>query len=174
MKSKSSNYKIPYEQVNLKNTSFWQKPIPTTCIYTTNNHLILTIVTHLTNSICGLAFVLYVLRLSGLNGFWKKLGNTDAATYKLAISYQKILQKYIKPTLDVYFLKKCKSSTTYPKFLRWKNTKNKQLNDKNRQYHAWHTNEQVTSHELRVNVLTSYVYCTSYELLIIFIARVTI
>ena len=38
---------------------------------------------------------------------------------------------------------------------------------------VWYTNQQVTSYELRVNILTSCVYCTSYELQIIFIARVT-
>ena len=38
--------------------------------------------------------------------------------------------------LDIKFLKKCKSSKIYPKFVRWKNVKNKKLKDKNRQYHA--------------------------------------
>ena len=74
--------------------------------------------------------------MSGSNGFWKNIRNTDAATHKLAISYQKILRKYIKAKLDTKFLKKCKSSTIYPKFVRWKNVKNKQLKDKNRQYHV--------------------------------------
>ena len=34
-------------------------------------------------------------------------------------------------------------------------------------------NEQVTSYELWVNILTSYIYCTSYELRFIFTAQVT-
>ena len=38
--------------------------------------------------------------------------------------------------MDIKFLKKCRSSIIHPKFVRWKNVKNKQLKDKNRQYHV--------------------------------------
>ena len=37
----------------------------------------------------------------------------------------------------------------------------------------WYTNQRITSYGLGVNILTSCVYCTSYELRFIFIARVT-
>ena len=38
---------------------------------------------------------------------------------------------------------------------------------------SWYTNQRVTSYKLRVNILMSYVYCTSYGSWVIFIARVT-
>ena len=37
----------------------------------------------------------------------------------------------------------------------------------------WYTNPRVTSYELRINILASCVYCTSYELQVIFITPVT-
>ena len=86
--------------------------------------------------IFGLAFASYVLRSSGSNAFCKNLQKTDAATHRLATSYQKILRKYIKAKLEIKFPKKYKSSTIYPKFVRWKNVKSKQLKEKNCQYHT--------------------------------------
>ena len=60
--------------------------------------------------------------------FRKNLRNTDITTHKSAISYQKILRKYVKAKLDIEFLKKCKSADVYPKFVRWKHVKNKKVN----------------------------------------------
>ena len=75
----------------------------------------------------GLSFILYVLQLSGRNGFWKNLRKTDITTHKSAISYQKILQKYVIANLDIEFLRKCKSIDVYPKFVRWKNKTRKKI-----------------------------------------------
>ena len=77
----------------------------------------------------GLAFVLHVLRLSRLNGFWKNLWNTDATTHKMTISYQIVLRKYMKAKFDIIFLRK-------REFFWWKNNKNKHLKEKKRPYHA--------------------------------------
>ena len=38
----------------------------------------------------------------------------------------------------------------------------------------WYTNQQITSYELRVNILTSCVYYTSYKLLFPYELRVTV
>ena len=86
--------------------------------------------------IFGLSFILHVLHLSGQHDFWKNLRNTDITTHKSAISYQKILQKYVKAKLVNEFLKKCKSIGVYPKFFRWKNVKNKTKEEKNKLYNA--------------------------------------
>ena len=51
------------------------------------------------------------------NGFWKNLRNTDITTHKSAI--------YVKAKLDIEFLKKCKSTDVYLKFVRWNHVKNK-------------------------------------------------
>ena len=61
---------------------------------------------------------------------------TDITTHKSAISYQKILQKYVKAKLDIGFLKKCKWTDVYPKFVRWKHVKNKTKNERNKLYKA--------------------------------------
>ena len=86
--------------------------------------------------IFGLSFVLHVLRLSVSKCLWKYLQRAETSSNKLSISNQKFLQKNIKAKLNIKFLKKCKSSTTHPKSVRWKNVKIKQLKEKNKQYHA--------------------------------------
>ena len=62
--------------------------------------------------ISGLAFVLYALRLSGSNGFWKNLRNADTATHKLAVLFQNIRKLAYKNTFrkEMQYLKKCKLS----------------------------------------------------------------
>ena len=74
--------------------------------------------------------------MSGRNGFWKNLQITDITTHKSVISYQKILRKYVKAKLDTEFLKKCKSTDVYTKFVRWKNVKNKAEKERNKFYKA--------------------------------------
>ena len=78
----------------------------------------------------------YVLQLSGRKGFSKNLQITDITTHKSAISYRKILHKYVKAKLDIEFLKKCKWTNVYPKFARWKNVKNKAKKERNTFYKA--------------------------------------
>ena len=46
------------------------------------------------------------------------------------------LTKIYKSKLDIAFLKKCKSADVYPKFIRWKNVKNKTKKEKNKFYRA--------------------------------------
>ena len=84
----------------------------------------------------GLSFILHVLQLSGRNGFWKNLRITDIITNKSAISYQRILRKYVKAKLDIEFLKKCKSTDVYRTFIRWKNAKSKTKKERNKFYKA--------------------------------------
>ena len=55
---------------------------------------------------------------------------------KSAISFWKILRKHVKAKLDIEFLKKCKSADVHPKFVRWKNVKNKKKKEKNKLYKA--------------------------------------
>ena len=81
-----------------------------------------------------LSFIWYVLQLSGRNSLWKNLQNTDITTHKSAISYQKILRKFVKTKLDIEFSKICKATDVYPKFVRWKNVKNKTKKESNKFY----------------------------------------
>ena len=55
---------------------------------------------------------------------------------KSAISYQRILRKYVKAKLDIEFLNKCKSIDVYSKLVRWKNIKNKTKKEMNKFYKA--------------------------------------
>ena len=75
--------------------------------------------------ILGLCFILYFLKLSDTNGFWKNVRITDPELHLIAKSYQKVLRKFRKAEKDVKFLTDCKSSNVYPKFVRWKNIKPK-------------------------------------------------
>ena len=63
-------------------------------------------------------FVLYLLKLSGTSGFWRKLQETDNVTRKMAIIYQKLLLKVEKSKMSLKFLYKCKNENVYLKFVR--------------------------------------------------------
>ena len=84
--------------------------------------------------IFGLCFILYFLKLSGTNGFWKNLRITDPELHLIAKSYQKVLRKFRKAEKDVKFLTDCKSSNVYPKFVRWKNIKTKSPRERIKYY----------------------------------------
>ena len=43
--------------------------------------------------ILGACFILYYLKLSGTNGFWSNLCNTDVNVHRAAKLYQKSLEK---------------------------------------------------------------------------------
>ena len=67
--------------------------------------------------IFGVCFLLYFLKLSGVNGFWSNLRNTDKDTHQAAKAYQKTLKKYMKAKHDVNFLKQWKQKKVFPKFV---------------------------------------------------------
>ena len=52
----------------------------------------------------------------------------------IAKSYQKILRKWMKAKHDVRFLHEWKSHNGYPKFVRWRNIKNKTPKERNNYY----------------------------------------
>ena len=82
----------------------------------------------------GVCFILYFLKLSSIYGFWGNLRRTDKDTHVLAKSYQKILRKWMKAKNDINFLHECKTNDIYPKFVRWKNIKNKTPKERNTYY----------------------------------------
>ena len=78
----------------------------------------------------GVCFILYFLKLSNISGFWGNLRRTDKR-HIIAKSYQKILRKWMKAKHDVHFLHECRSHNVYPKFVRWRNIKNKTPKERN-------------------------------------------
>ena len=79
----------------------------------------------------GVCFILYFLKLSNISGFWKKLSRADKEKNIIAKSYQRILRKWMKPKHDLHFLYEYKSHNVYPRFVRWKNIKNKTPKERN-------------------------------------------
>ena len=75
--------------------------------------------------------MLYFLKLPNISGFWKKLRRADKETNIIAKSYQRILRKWMKPKDDPHFLYEYKSHNVYPRFVRWKNIKNKTPKERN-------------------------------------------
>ena len=71
----------------------------------------------------GVCFFLYFIELSAGKSFWTNLRNSDPTTHKLAIQYQRSLRRLTKAELDLAFLRRCKESDVYPKFIRWRNIK---------------------------------------------------
>ena len=82
----------------------------------------------------GVCFILYVLKLSKISGFWENLRRTDKETHIIGKSYQKILRKWMKAKHDAHFLHECKSHNVYLKFACWRNIKNKTPKKRNNYY----------------------------------------
>ena len=74
-------------------------------------------------TIFGLCFILYFFKLSSGCGFWSNLQNSDSKLHKLAVNYQRCLQRQQKAELDLNYLLKCKNFQVYHKFVKWKNIK---------------------------------------------------
>ena len=79
----------------------------------------------------GVCFFLYFIKLSAGNGFLANLRHSDPTTHKLAIQYQRSLRRLTKTELELAFLRRCKESDVYRKFIRWRNIK--QMNRKKKQ-----------------------------------------
>ena len=80
----------------------------------------------------GVCFVLCLLKLSNIFGFWGNLRRTDKETHITAKSYQKILRKWMKSKHNVRFLHACEAHNVYPKFVIWRNIKNKTTKERNK------------------------------------------
>ena len=76
-------------------------------------------------NIFGLAFILYLFKVTDGNGFWYNLRNSDKLMYKRAITYERLLKRLRKCELDLKFLYSCRNDCIYPKFCRWKNINGK-------------------------------------------------
>ena len=84
--------------------------------------------------IFGVCFLLYFLKLSGINGFWSNLEIQTKNTHKVAKAYQKTLKKYMKAKHDVDILNQWKQEKVFPKFVQWKNIKSKNPLERNRYF----------------------------------------
>ena len=102
--------------------------------------------------IFGVCFLLYFLKLSGVNGFWSNLRNTDKDTHQTAKAYQKTLKKYMKAKHDVNFLNQCKQEKVFPKFVQWKNIKSKSPLERNR-YFTRNLNDATNKRRKELNLL---------------------
>ena len=102
--------------------------------------------------IFGVWFLLYFLKLSGVNGFWSNLRNTDKEIHEAAKTYQKTLKKYMKANHDVNFLNQCKQEKDFPKFVQWKNIKSKNPHERNR-YFTRKPNGAINKRRKELNLL---------------------
>ena len=76
-------------------------------------------------SLLGLAFLLYFFKLSAGNGFWNILRIADKKLYQQTIKAERLLLKLKRYKCHLTFLMKCRDAEVYPKFVRFKNLKNK-------------------------------------------------
>ena len=72
-------------------------------------------------NILGLSFILYFVKLSDVNGFWKNIRRSDPDCYQRAVKFERIRKKLKKAELDLKFLYDCRDEDLHPKFTRWKN-----------------------------------------------------
>ena len=72
----------------------------------------------------GIAFILYLLKLSAGNGFWKNIRNADVQAYKVAVTFKRLNKKLLSGELALLFLCRCRDEDVHPKFTRWKNLNN--------------------------------------------------
>ena len=72
-------------------------------------------------NILGLSFILYFVKLSDGNGFWKNIRRSDPDCYRRAVEFERIRKKLKKAELDLKFLYDCRDEDLHPKFTRWKN-----------------------------------------------------
>ncbi|XP_066931457.1 uncharacterized protein [Clytia hemisphaerica] len=75
------------------------------------------------NSLFGISFVLFYLKLSAGNGFWINLRAADENLYKIATTVERLEKKLKRYEASLNFLINCRDQNVFPKFVRWKNTK---------------------------------------------------
>ena len=85
-------------------------------------------------NIIGLTFVLYYLKLSDGNGFWRNIRLSDENLYKKAVDLERISKKLQKAKQDLSFLYDCRNEDLHPKFTRWKNFKTLDNQTKRKSY----------------------------------------
>ena len=78
-------------------------------------------------SLFDLTFLLYFLKSSAGNGFWNNVRNADKKLYKETIKVARLFLKLSKYECNLSFLIKCTDANVYPKFVRFKNLKNKHI-----------------------------------------------
>ena len=101
----------------------------------------------------GVCFVLYFIKLSAGKGFWTNLRKSDPDTHKLAVQYQRSLHRLTKAELDLDFLRKCKKSDVYPKFVRWKNINQLRKKIKQRSFHKLLLNDAINERNTNIQRL---------------------
>ena len=85
-------------------------------------------------NIIGLTFVLYYLKLSDGNGFWRNIRLSDENLYKKAVDLERISKKLQKAKQDLSFLYDCRNEDLHPKFTCWKNFKTLDNQTKRKSY----------------------------------------
>ena len=68
----------------------------------------------------GIAFMLYLIKISAPKGIWYNLRTADPVAHKVAITYQRHYRKVMKAQADIQFLKKCRDAEVYPTNVKWK------------------------------------------------------
>ena len=68
----------------------------------------------------GIAFILYMIRLSAPKGLWYNLRTADPVAHKAAIAYQRRQQRLMKAELDLKFLLGCRDQKIFPTHVKWK------------------------------------------------------
>ena len=92
------------------------------------------------------------MKLSGTNGFWSNLRNTDINVQRTTKLRQKSLKKYMKAKYDVNFLQNCKTNIVFPKCVRWKNIKYKTPHERVK-YYARKLNDALNKRCKKLNKL---------------------
>ena len=105
------------------------------------------------NSDSEICFFLYFLKLSAGKGFWTNLRRSDPNTHKLAIQYQRSLRRLTKAELDLGFLRKCKESEVYPKFVQWRNINQLRRKKKQHRFHKLLLNEAINKKNANISNL---------------------
>ena len=82
----------------------------------------------------GLTFVLFLLKLSAGNGFWKNIRSADEQAYKVAVTFERLNKKLLSAELALRFLYRCRDKDLHPKFTRWKNLNKK---DERTRHHCY-------------------------------------
>ena len=91
--------------------------------------------------------------MSAGKGFWTNLRRSDPNTHKLAIQYQRSLRRLTKAELDLGFLRKCKESEVYPKFVRWRNINQLRRKKKQHRFHKLLLNEAINEKNANISNL---------------------
>ena len=73
------------------------------------------------HTLFGITLVLYLLKLSVGQGFWKNFRNADETSYKISVKYERVRKKLQAAEIALKFLIQCRDEDILPKFTRWKN-----------------------------------------------------